>query len=984
MRSPTLELAAMASLALTVLHPGPRTTTGVDARSRTVVYLVYNGRNLDKNFRVPIYRGVTANVMVRGSLLDLSTGVEVRTASGAPTTAVQAAITERVSDDHSNMAVNSNAHIVVRLTTNGASALGGYRVLIHYVAEVNGPDGFDVVLNEHGSVGSISVTSPTRADGSYLVGEPITLHVTGTGLQRARLLPQGLGMTQMSAAPLSDGEANFTVRFDSTGQVRFPAGAIAFDGAEGAYPMFGCPFACYSGTAQLTLMLRKLPQVTSVSPSVVSPGSSVTLSGTFLRPDGYSPRVTFVGKYRSPSVTTPVILVPTSSGLSDLSVLAPAGIRSDSIRLSFAADASSFHRDSLASADVPIVGLLVRSGPPAIQFVDSAGPAGLRHAVLTVGSSKILKGQNFVPDPDATIVSSGKTGTVGIGVSIATLPTITFGGTPMSVQFAGYRAGSTAIPGQIGVDSATFTVPAAAFSDTTTRDLVLTTPAGSAAVHNVMFVPPPTVTEIRSFDQQSGVDVPLASGAPLVRGKQYHLRGRGLVVALRSSSDIMRASLNGVVLGVSLTDAREPVITIPAAATSGPLVVTAEGGQTTVGTFAVVDPPSGVNIVGLSLSPATVTGGRPITATVAINGSIPVGGSAGTLAFSLATPDAAVVLPPAPVPITANPMVVTIPTRAIAAQRGVTLRVSNDPNAAQLDLNSATLTLLPPAPTSVTWVSPTVVGGTTTRAIVHVNTTATASDGLTVTLTNSDPTTATIPASAPIIGDSAVVTVSTQIPPVDRPITITATVGGASSSATITVKAPVLSAVSVQPSSVMSGASQATATLTLSGVLATPTTATIACDAALTCPASVALAAGQSSASFSVSASAVSAAVVDTVRVTLNGVAQRGTITITPLAIQALTLSPTTVAAGVNTSLTVQLNAPVPVGQSATVTITSSDATVHVPAGPVTFAAGDQTKLVTLTTVGPVAAPKAIQITATFAIAGVTPTTRSVALAVTP
>src|SRR5439155_17689115 len=192
-----------------------------------------------------------------------------------------------------------------------------------------------------------------------------------------------------------------------------------------------------------------------------------------------------------------------------------------------------------------------------------------------------------------------------------------------------------------------------------------------------------------------------------------------------------------------------------------------------------------------------------------------------------------------------------------ATQQTVTIRVSGDPNASPVSEATAALTLTPPTPTSLTLTPAAVPGGTTARGVVRLNTTAAASAGISVSLINSDPTTATIPASAVMNGDSAVFNVTTAIVPADRPVTITATSGGQSQAATLTVRAPSLTNVATQPTSIIPGASSATVTLTLSGAVATPTTATVTCNPALTCPSGVPINVGQNRASFTVTAQPV-------------------------------------------------------------------------------------------------------------------------------
>jgi hypothetical protein len=801
-----------------------------------------------------------------------------------------------------------------------------------------------------------------------LVGDDLSLHVQGSGLSTASLIRQDDKRIPVSGGTQrSSSDATFLIRFVSSGVATFPFNRSVYDGTSDDFALrVGCDLACYSGSGQLTLMVRLLPRVASVSPTSAAAGTSVALAGFGLTPKGYNAIVDFTPKYKTSR--TEVISVPATVSGSGLSVVAPSrDVVPVATNLRFVVGAGS--RDSLAATTADVPSFTVTGFAPVLARLDSVGPVGARRPMIRVGDQQ-ADGTNLTADGGASsLLMTNITTSTRTSTTAAPLPLLTFGSLSLGVQSAGYRSSSTRLPGLTGADSVMFTVPAGSFADTVTRALTITTPVGKQTLQNVMFVPPPSVSELRTFNT-SGIDVAVPlSGGTLVRGKQYRLRGTGLVIRTTAGStpDLVRVSVNGAAATTALATSptTDAVFTVPTTATSGAVTLTAAGGTATLGSFSVIDAPTAVAIAGLSLSPTSVAGGRSITATVAVNGTIPAGGNAGNIAFTLVSPSDAVVLPSGFVAVTTNPLVVTIPTRAVSSQQTVSIRVSSDPNASSLSQQTASLTLTPPTPTSVALSPTSVAGGTGVRGVVHLNTTAAASAALTVALINSDPTTATIPATAAISGDSAVFNVTTAIVPVDRPVTITATSGGQSQSATLTVKAPALTRAAVQPTSIIPGASSATVTLALSGAVATPTTTTITCDPALTCPANVTLNAGQSTATFAVTARPVPLATAAPIDVALNGVTQRATLTLTPLAVQTLTVSPATVQAGTPSSLTIQLNTAVPAGQSATVAFTSSNAAVTAPS-TITFGAGDVTKLVTLTTHGPLTQATVVTITTTF------------------
>jgi hypothetical protein len=955
------------------------------AHRRSINFVDYGGFRLgappENAVPVPIFRGATADMVVHGTFLDVSTGVEVRTPGNQSAAGITASVTNAVGGD--------DTHVTLHLSSTSAAAFGKYLVLFHYAIEVRGADTLRIELFDRGTVNAASISSPApRADGSYLVGENLTLHLQGTGLSHAALLPQPQrGLVVVQTVSRSSSDATFVVRFDSSGVASFRGTTSVFDGQQGEGPYPGCSVACYAGSTQTSFVLRILPRATSVPSGAVATGTTVTLGGVRIAPKGYSAFVDFVAKYRTSARGGDVVSVSATASGSGLQFSAPAkDISADSGTLRYVI--GSGPRDSLAATSVSMPPLNLTGFSPNIMRIDSIGVAGARRPMIRAGDQQAF-GFDLFPDP-TFVVRTATSITQAGSVTLVTLPTIAFGGSAATVQSAGYRSTSTRIIGMIGADSVVFTIPnGGAFGDTMTRSLTISTASGSQTIQNVVFVPPPSVNELRTFNA-SGVEVSLPfTGSTLVRGKQYRLRGKGLVIQTSGSTpELARVTVGGVAATVALAPSPnlDAVFTVPAGATSGALNVTTAGGTLSVGSFAVTDPVASLAIAGLSLSPTSIAGGRPITATVAINGTVPAGGSAGNIAFTLATPSDAVVPPTGLIAVTANPMVVTIPTRAVKTQQTVSIRVSGDPNATAIVQQIASVTLTPPIPTSLILTPTSTSGGASVRGVVHMNTTATSAEGIPVTLVNSDPTTATAPPSVIMSGDSAVFTVGAAIVPADRPVTITASSGGQSQSATLTVRAPTLTKVDVQPASIIPGATTATATLTLSGAVGTPTSMTVVCNAALTCPPTVTVNSGQSSATFAVTAHPVPSSLNAPVDVTLNGQTTHAALTLTPLAIQTLTMSPASVQAGVKSSLTIQLNSAVPAGQSVDISFASNSANVTAPA-TVTLVQGTIAKLVPILTQAPLSQTSTVTITATLSQTTSTTannSTKSATITVTP
>lgn len=269
---------------------------------------------------------------------------------------------------------------------------------------------------------------------------------------------------------------------------------------------------------------------------------------------------------------------------------------------------------------------------------------------------------------------------------------------------------------------------------------------------------------------------------------------------------------------------------------------------------AVVSLPSvAQNLSAVSLSPTSVTGGTSSTGTVTLSANAPTGGKVVTLSSG----NTAAATVPSSVTVAAGTKtktftVTTVPQAAdasavvSAAMSGVT--------------KTATLTVKAPAMSAAS-VSPTsVTGGVGATLTVTLTGNAPAA-GTTVTLTSGNTAAATLPASVVVSAGTKTKTAAVATSAVDAnaSVALTAAAGGVSKSATLTVARPVLASLALSPTTIPGGGT-ASGTVTLSGP-AGPSGATVALSssdaAAATVPATVPVAAGQSSGVFSVSGGVV-------------------------------------------------------------------------------------------------------------------------------
>jgi hypothetical protein len=269
----------------------------------------------------------------------------------------------------------------------------------------------------------------------------------------------------------------------------------------------------------------------------------------------------------------------------------------------------------------------------------------------------------------------------------------------------------------------------------------------------------------------------------------------------------------------------------------------------------------------------------------------------------------------------------------------------NDPNPAVLNFELSSIS--PALSLSSLTLSPTTaIGGAQSSTGTVMLSGAAPAGGAQVALSSNNTAAATVPSSVTVVAGatSATFTVSTSAVAASTAVTISAAYGGVTRSASITVvpappPAPTLSSLTLNPTSVIGGTQSSTGTVTLSGA-APAGGAQVALSsnntAAATVPSSVTVVAGATSATFTVSTRAVTASTAVTISAAYGGVTRTASITVVPAppppaTLSSLTLNPTSVIGGLQTSTgTVTLSAPAPAG-GATVALSSSNGAARVP-----------------------------------------------------
>ncbi len=426
----------------------------------------------------------------------------------------------------------------------------------------------------------------------------------------------------------------------------------------------------------------------------------------------------------------------------------------------------------------------------------------------------------------------------------------------------------------------------------------------------------------------------------------------GAVVTLSSSNPAAALVPGSVTVAASATTATFSVTTNPVATTTS-LTVSATYGTTQTASFTVTLPV----VTSISLSPSSVQGGSSSTGTVTLNGPAPAGGAVVTLSSS--NPAAAIV--PGSVTVAANATTATfsVTTNPVAAI--TSLSIAGTYGATQ----TASFTVTPPVVSSVSLSPASVQGGSSSTGTVTLSGPAPAG-GAVVTLSSSNPAVALVSASVTVAASATTATFSVTTNPVatTTSLTVSATYG-TTQTASFTVTPPVLTSLSLNPTSVPAGA-PAIGTVTLSGPApagGAVVTLLSSNATAAQVPASVTVAANATSATFPVTSSSV--AVNTTLTISGNyGVTRNASFTVMAGVLGSVTLSPTSVLGGTSSTGTVTLSKPAPAG-GAVVTLSSSNTAVALVPASVTVAAGATTTTFTVIT-SPVAANTPLAISGTY------------------
>ena len=529
---------------------------------------------------------------------------------------------------------------------------------------------------------------------------------------------------------------------------------------------------------------------------------------------------------------------------------------------------------SSADATVPS-SVTVAQGQTSASFTitTTAYPANVNSTITARQGSASAKAVLTIDAPVLASLALNPTTVTGGSTSTGT---VTLTGPAPSAGTAVTLSSSSAcatVPASVtvaaGATSATFTVSTTPYSSNISATITAAR-SGSTSQKAVLSISAPVLASL-TLNPTTVTGGSSSTGTVTINGPAP---SAGTAVTLTSSS--ADATVPGsVTVPAGATSATFTVTTISYQSNVSATITASRSGSTSQKAVLSISAPV---LASLTLNPTTVTGGSSSTGTVTLNGPAPSVGTAVTLSSSSA--DATV---PASVTVAAGQTSATFTVTTISYQSNVTATIT----AARSGSTSqkAVLSISAPVLASLTLNPTTVTGGSSSTGTVTLNGPA-PSTGFAVTLTSSSAD-ATVPASVtlPAGAISATFTISTTSYPSTVTATITASRSGSTSQkAVLTITAPVLSSLSLNPTTVTGGTSS-TGTVTLTGPAPAGgfvvSLASSSADAQV--PASVTVPAGATSATFTITTTTYPGTVDATITASKSGsTSQKAVLTITP------------------------------------------------------------------------------------------------------
>jgi hypothetical protein len=699
------------------------------------------------------------------------------------------------------------------------------------------------------------------------------------------------------------------------------------------------------------------PRITSVSPRNPTPRQTVTITGTDLDVPTWRKQLRFLSKYGGRVEST----ITLSGTATTLTFSAPDNMRADSIRLDYIGGSQNdqfFNFISSAEQRISVPSVHVQSPPRldnslGIRVAGGSGEfRGARSGTFTIVGRDLLK--SVAPAAVTfTAADANARGTLTASdlgslrpLGRTNEPVVRFAGTPVTITSARYVASQN--------DEIVVQIPA--LPHNTTGTLTLTTPVGVDSLRLSIMEPP---SNARVVEVVGGIASTVTNGQ-LVRGTRYEVRGKHLLVSHQTGANSFASGKTEVTLGgpnsnippesvlqfnsqridtiISFTTSSTRAFSAP---TPLPLVLSHAGGTVTVGSFTLINPPQALDVSGAVVTPNEVIGGTPARLSVSFSPTPTDFTTAGSLLLQVSGSPAGTIPPIAPVQITANPMVIDVPTVAsgTTATARIQLRHSSSGGASR----SVDVVVRPPRPTALTLSRDTIAGGQPLIGTVAFDLAGPA----TVFLSSSDPTTMAVPASVMRNPGAATVAFSGTSPVVSAPrtVTLTAALNGVTVSKSVVVMPGRLSTFSLSPTTLTAGESS-TATVTFDAPRSAAPLTLTSSDTAVRFTGTRSV--SGTSTTFAVSTTGMLAApVTATLTVSSDGISKAASLSVNPIALTEFSIAPASGTSGTTVAATLRLSRAALVQHS--LSIVSSDPTVAATVDPVhVFSIGETVKVISI------------------------------------
>ena len=425
---------------------------------------------------------------------------------------------------------------------------------------------------------------------------------------------------------------------------------------------------------------------------------------------------------------------------------------------------------------VPVTVTVLAGGTTATFSISTVAVTGVKQAIITAtyNSGSLAATLTVTPDPGTIAPQSLSFDIASVcGGDPATATLNLNGPAPIGGLVAQVSSDtpSAAVPVTVTVPEGTTSTT---FSIATSQVAVVTVATISVSANNV--------TKTAALTVQSPVLEPFTINPGQITGGRQAAAAlsltcpappAGATVTLSSDHPAIVILPPSVTFPASSTLTSFPISTV---AVSSPVDVTLTATYAgVVKTTQLTVQPGG--LVGLTVLPATVTGGAVAVGTLNLDSNAPPGGLVVTLSSS--DPSAVV---PATVTVPAGASTVTFLVTTIGVATSVTDTITARLNGA---VQTETLTILPVRATSLVLNPTRIVSGGASTGNVTINAPAPAG-GLAVTLTTDSPTLVTLPAAVVVpAGQTSTAFTITGVKAGNAGIT--ATLGGQSATATLTV-----------------------------------------------------------------------------------------------------------------------------------------------------------------------------------------------------